>query len=117
LYGDGMQVRDWLHVDDHCEGIWTAFTKGKAGEVYNIGGGQEHPNIAVARLVLRELGKPEKLISFVKDRPGHDRRYSVDCAKLRGLGWAPRQGFEEAMGSTVRWYVANEAWWKPLLSP
>jgi dTDP-glucose 4,6-dehydratase len=115
LYGDGLQVRDWLYVDDNCEGIWTVLTRGRAGEVYNIGGGEEHPNIELARLVLRELGKPEKLLSFVKDRPGHDRRYSVDCARLRGMGWAPRHAFAEALRGTVRWYVANEAWWKPLL--
>ena len=117
IYGDGRNVRDWLYVDDHAEGLWAVFRKGKAGDIYNIGGGNEWPNLEIAKLVLQELGKPESLLTFVKDRPGHDRRYSVDTQKLRALGWAPRHPFREALARTVQWYRQNEAWWRPLLRP
>jgi dTDP-glucose 4,6-dehydratase len=115
IYGDGLNVRDWLYAEDHGEAIWLVFRKGKAGEAYNVGAGQERANLDVARLVLAELGKPERLITFVKDRPGHDRRYSVDSTKVRALGWKPRREFEPALRETVRWYRENEAWWAPLL--
>jgi dTDP-glucose 4,6-dehydratase len=114
LYGDGMNVRDWLHVDDHCRGVDLLLTEGQAGETYNIGGGNELPNVELTRRILSLLGKPESLIRRVTDRPGHDRRYSLDCAKLRGLGWAPRVPFEEGLRRTVDWYRENEAWWRPI---
>lgn len=115
IYGDGQNVRDWLYVEDNCEALWTVWRKGQPGETYNVGAGNEWPNLDIAKLVLQELGKPESLLAFVKDRPGHDRRYSVDCSKLKALGWAPRHEFRPAMARTVQWYKANEAWWKPLL--
>ncbi len=111
LYGDGMHVRDWLHVEDNCRGILAALEKGKAGEVYNLGGGNERPNLRVARAILKELGKPESLVTFVKDRPGHDRRYAIDCSKSRReLGWSPRVAFERGLRDTVRWYRENREW-------
>jgi len=116
LYGDGMQVRDWLYVEDHCAGIDLALHRGLAGEVYNLGGGNERHNIDVTRLILRLLGRPETLIRPVADRPGHDRRYALDCAKLKALGWAPQKDFETAMAETVAWYQQNEWWWRPIKS-
>ena len=114
VYGDGKQVRDWMYVLDHCEGIDLALHRGEAGEVYNVGGGNERFNIDVTRQVLGLLGKPESLIRYVADRPGHDRRYSIDCAKLKALGYAPAQSFEERLAQTVRWYVDNEGWWRKI---
>jgi dTDP-glucose 4,6-dehydratase len=114
VYGDGMQVRDWIYVLDHCEGIDVALHKGEPGEVYNLGGGNERANLEITKLILNLLGKPESLIKFVKDRPGHDRRYSIDSAKMRELGWFPRHEFEDAVESTVRWYVENEPWWRKI---
>jgi dTDP-glucose 4,6-dehydratase len=114
LYGDGMNVRDWLHVDDHCRGVELLLEQGGVGETYNIGGGNEIPNIELTRRVLKLLGKPESLIRPVTDRPGHDRRYSLDCGKLRSLGWAPRVPFEEGLQATVDWYRENESWWRPI---
>ena len=116
LYGDGRQVREWIHVLDHCSAIETVLASGEPGEVYNVGTGQHRENIDVARLMLRELGKPESLIQRVQDRPGHDRRYAVDAAKLRSLGWRPQQDFEEALTATVRWYRDHPEWWQPLKS-
>jgi dTDP-glucose 4,6-dehydratase len=111
LYGDGMHVRDWLHVEDNCRGILAALEKGGAGEVYNLGGGNERPNLRVAEAILKELGKPASLVTFVTDRPGHDRRYAIDCGKARkGLGWTPRVKFETGLKETVRWYRANPGW-------
>ncbi len=105
LYGDGMNVRDWLHVEDNCRGILAALEKGSPGEVYNLGGGNERPNLEVARAILERLGRPESLIHFVKDRPGHDRRYAIDCSRAkRELGWTPRVPFEEGLRETVDWY-------------
>jgi dTDP-glucose 4,6-dehydratase len=115
IYGDGMNVRDWLYVEDHCEAIWTVLREGQAGGIYNVGAGNEHPNLNIAKRILQQLGKPESLLTFVKDRPGHDRRYSVDTTRLRGLGWAPRHPFEQALASTVQWYQQHRAWWEPLL--
>ncbi|MBM4048845.1 MAG: dTDP-glucose 4,6-dehydratase, partial [Planctomycetes bacterium] len=111
LYGDGRQVRDWLHVDDNCEAIEFLMAKGTLGEVYNVGGGNERENVEVARLILDELKKPASLIEHVRDREGHDRRYSLDCAKLEALGWRPKTPFEAGVRSTVRWYAENESWW------
>ncbi|HTY91599.1 MAG TPA: dTDP-glucose 4,6-dehydratase [Methanocella sp.] len=116
VYGTGMNVRDWIYVEDNCAGIDTVFRKGKLGEVYNIGGGNEKPNFEVVKLILRQLKKPESLITFVKDRPGHDLRYSLNSDKTRALGWKPAHTFEDAMKKTIDWYVQNEWWWKPLLN-
>ena len=116
LYGDGLQVRDYTYVEDHCRGILLALEKGEAGEVYNIGAGNEMRNIDMARFLLAEIGKPESLIQQVKDRPGHDRRYAVDCGKLRALGWQPRYDAAEALRATVRWYAENRWWWEPIKS-
>jgi len=116
LYGDGMQVRDWLFVEDHCSGIDLVLHRAKAGEIYNLGGGNERHNIDVTRLILKLLNKPESLIRPVADRPGHDRRYALDCAKLRALGWRPSRDFETAMAATVEWYAKNEWWWRPIKS-
>jgi dTDP-glucose 4,6-dehydratase len=114
LYGDGRQVRDWLYVLDHCAGIDQVLHHGQSGEVYNLGGGNERFNIDVTRQILRLLGKPDTLIHPVADRPGHDRRYALDCAKLHALGWQPAYDFETALAETVRWYQANEWWWRPI---
>jgi len=116
LYGDGLQVRDYTYVEDHCRGILLALEKGEAGEIYNIGAGNEMRNIDMARFLLAEIGKPESLIEQVKDRPGHDRRYAVDCGKLRSLGWQPRYDAAEALRATVRWYAENRWWWEPIKS-
>jgi dTDP-glucose 4,6-dehydratase len=114
LYGDGLNVRDWLHVDDHCRAIDLIMDKGIPGETYNVGGGNEVANIDLTRRILALLGKPETLIRRVADRPGHDRRYSLGCARLRRLGWSPEVPFDEGLRATVEWYRANEAWWRPL---
>jgi dTDP-glucose 4,6-dehydratase len=116
LYGDGRQVRDWLYVRDHCAALDLVLHKGAEGEVYNIGAGAELENIALTRRILDLLGKPERLIQAVTDRPGHDRRYAVDTTRLRALGWQPVYSFEDALGATVAWYRAHEAWWRPLKS-
>jgi dTDP-glucose 4,6-dehydratase len=114
LYGDGMNVRDWLHVDDHCRAIDLVLQRGVPGETYNIGGGNEVRNIDLTRRILSLVGRPESLIRPVADRPGHDRRYSLDCAKLRAMGWAPQVPFEEGLRWTVGWYQTHEAWWRPI---
>jgi len=114
LYGDGQNVRDWLHVEDHCRALDLLLDKGVPGETYNIGGGNEVPNLELTRRILALLGKPETLIRPVTDRPGHDRRYSLDCAKLRTLGWSPVVTFTEGLRRTVEWYRAHEGWWRPL---
>ena len=116
VYGDGMQVRDYTHVEDHCRGILLALEQGEPGEVYNIGAGNEMCNMDMARFLLAEIGKPESLIQHVKDRPGHDRRYALDSSKLRRLGWAPRYDATEALRATVRWYADNRWWWEPIKS-
>jgi dTDP-glucose 4,6-dehydratase len=111
VYGDGQNVRDWLYVGDHCRAVETVMEKGKPGEVYNIGGNNEMRNIDVVKLILSQLGKPESLIAFVKDRLGHDRRYAIDASKIRReLGWAPAVGFEAGIRETVDWYVGNRRW-------
>jgi dTDP-glucose 4,6-dehydratase len=116
LYGDGLQVRDYQYVLDHCEAIDIVLHKGEIGGIYNIGTGTEMRNIDMTRLVLKLLGKPESLIQPVRDRPGHDRRYALDVTKICGLGWEPTHSCEEAIAKTVRWYVENEWWWRPIKS-
>jgi dTDP-glucose 4,6-dehydratase len=111
VYGDGMQVRDWIHVLDHARGVEAAWRKGKAGEVYNFGGRCEMPNLHLTHKLLELLGKPKTLIKYVQDRPGHDRRYAIDCSKAeRELGWSPRVKFEEGLRETIDWYRANQPW-------
>ncbi|HNT73641.1 MAG TPA: dTDP-glucose 4,6-dehydratase [Anaerolineae bacterium] len=116
VYGDGLQVRDYQYVLDHCEGIDVVLHRGKLGEIYNVGTGAEMTNIEMTRIVLATLGKPESLIKHVADRPGHDRRYALDVSKLRALGWKCHLTCAEAVAKTVRWYAENEAWWRPIKS-
>jgi dTDP-glucose 4,6-dehydratase len=116
LYGDGLQRRDWLFVDDHCAGILLASEKGEPGEAYNLGGGNERTNHEITNMILELTGKPKSLIQNVADRPGHDRRYALDCAKLRALGWQPHRNFEDAMRQTVQWYQNREDWWRPIIA-
>ncbi len=116
LYGDGLQMRDYQYVEDHCEGIDAVLRRGQIGEVYNIGTGSELRNIDMTHLLLDTLGKPYSLIQPVSDRPGHDRRYSLDVSKLKALGWQPRHTCAEAVVKTVRWYQANEWWWRKIKS-
>jgi dTDP-glucose 4,6-dehydratase len=117
VYGDGRNVRDWIHVEDHCRGILAALEGGRPGEVYNFGGGAERENIEVVREILRLCGRDRSLIQFVKDRPGHDRRYAIDWRKAeRELGWRPRTNFEEGLARTVAWYEANRPWWERIKS-
>ncbi|MDO8724824.1 MAG: dTDP-glucose 4,6-dehydratase [Candidatus Methanoperedens sp.] len=114
LYGTGRNVRDWIYVLDHCKAIDFVLHRGNTGEIYNIGGGAEKTNIEITKMILETLGKDESMIEFVKDRPGHDLRYSLDCSKLRKLGWKPDHSFEEALVDTIRWYVENRWWWEKL---
>ncbi|MER3524076.1 MAG: dTDP-glucose 4,6-dehydratase [Ignavibacteria bacterium] len=117
VYGDGLNVRDWLHVDDHCAAIDVVLERGTVGAIYNIGGNNEWKNIDIVRLLLRLLNKPESLIRFVKDRPGHDRRYAIDAGKIqRELGWSPRRTFEEGLKETVQWYLTHESWWRRVMT-
>lgn len=116
VYGDGKQMRDYQFVLDHCEAIDLVAHHGAIGEAYNVGTGVETHNIDLARLILKTLGKPESLIQHIPDRPGHDRRYSLDVMKLRGLGWEPAHTFEEGLAKTIAWYVENEWWWRKLKS-
>jgi dTDP-glucose 4,6-dehydratase len=114
LYGDGRNVRDWLHVEDHCRAIDLLIEAGADGEVYNIGGGNDVMNVDLTKRILAALGKPQSLIKPVTDRPGHDRRYCLDTAKLRSLGWAPQVPFESGLQETVDWYRHNDWWWRPI---
>ena len=117
IYGDGANVRDWLHVEDHCQALLLALTRGRAGEVYNIGGGSERRNIEIVQSILAELKKPSSLIHFVVDRLGHDRRYAIDPTKIKSeMGWAPTHSFERGLKETVQWYVNNSNWWERVLS-
>ncbi len=116
LYGDGRQMRDYQYVLDHCEGIDVVLHRGQPGEIYNVGTGVETQNIVMAHRILDLLGKPPSLIQPVKDRPGHDRRYSLNCDKLRTLGWESHHTFDQALAETVQWYVRNEWWWRPIKS-
>jgi len=116
LYGDGCQRRDWLAVEDHCSAIEHIMLNGEPGEVYNVGGGNERENIVVAEQLLSLLGKPKSLIRLVQDRPGHDRRYAVDCRKLNRIGWKPAVPFDDGLKAAVEWYRQNESWWRPIKS-
>lgn len=114
LYGDGLNIRDWLHVDDHCRAIDLVIEKGHDGEVYNVGGGNEVRNVDLTHRILELTGRTKALIKPVQDRPGHDRRYALDTTKLRGLGWAPTVEFDKGLAETVAWYRTNEWWWRPI---
>jgi dTDP-glucose 4,6-dehydratase len=116
LYGDGMNVRDWLYVMDNCEAIEQVMEKGKDGEAYNIGGGNERTNLDITERILGALDKPRSLIAFVEDRKGHDRRYALDTEKAEALGWKPRHPFEKALAETVSWYRENRPWWEKIKS-
>lgn len=117
VYGDGKNVRDWLYVEDHCRAIDLIIHNGKVGEVYNVGGHNEMANIDIVKLILKELGKPESLITYVADRKGHDRRYAIDPAKIhRELGWLPETKFADGIKKTVRWYLENRKWWEDIIN-
>ena len=117
VYGNGENVRDWLHVSDHCEAIDLIIHKGKVGEVYNIGRHNERTNLQVVHTILKALDKPESLIKYVKDRPGHDRRYAIDPTKIETeLGWKPKYNFDTGIAQTIQWYLDNEDWWKHIIS-
>lgn len=117
VYGDGMQIRDWLHVKDHCEAINTVLHKGKIGEIYNIGGNNEKANIEIVKLIVNTLNKSEELIKYVQDRPGHDRRYAIDNSKIfTELGWKPSYTFEEGIKETIQWYLENTSWTQNVVS-
>ena len=116
VYGDGKQARDWLFVTDHCEALDAVLERGIPGEVYNIGGGNERRNLEVTERILDRLGKPRALIRHVPDRPGHDRRYALDCSRVHALGWRPRTPFEKALDATISWYADNRPWWEPIKS-
>ena len=114
LYGDGRQVRDWLHVDDHCSGIELVLREGEPGGVYNIAAGEEHENVELVRLILDQLGFDQSLVRHVEDRAGHDRRYSLDTTKVRSLGWEPRRAWRDGIRTTIDWYRENRDWWEPI---
>ena len=116
VYGDGMNVRDWIHVEDHCAGVVAALFEGKPGKVYNFGGANEIANLDLVKMILKKLGKPESLISFVTDRLGHDRRYAIDHSfASRALNWKPKKNFEHGLTETIKWYMDRQSWWQPLL--
>jgi dTDP-glucose 4,6-dehydratase len=115
VYGQGHNIRDWIHVEDNCKAIDYVRQMGKTGEVYNIGAGNEKSNLDVTKAILQLLDKPSTLMTFTKDRLGHDFRYSLDCSKIKALGWQPRISFEDGLAQTVRWYQENELWWSPLV--
>lgn len=116
IYGDGKNVRDWLYVLDNCEGIEVVMERGKDGEVYNVGSGNEKQNIEITDKILSTLNKPDSLKTYVEDRKGHDHRYALDTQKIQALGWSPKHSFEDAMGATIQWYRENRSWWEPLKS-
>lgn len=116
VYGDGQNVRDWLHVYDHCTAIDIVMKKGKIGEVYNIGGHNERTNLEVVKTIIRTLGKSEDLIEFVEDRLGHDKRYALDPTKIQKLGWKPKYDFDTGIKHTIEWYIENRAWWEEIIS-
>ena len=117
VYGKGENVRDWLYVEDHCKAIDLVMRKGRAGEVYNVGGHNERTNLEVVKTILKELGKPESLITFVTDRPGHDMRYAIDPTKIHSeLGWLPETKFEDGIRQTIQWYLDNKKWWQDIIS-
>ena len=114
VYGTGMNVRDWIYVLDHCKAIDFVLHNGADGQVYNIGGGEERTNMEITRSILKLLGKDEHMIEYVRDRPGHDLRYSLDCSKLKAMGWRPEHNFDEALELTIKWYMNNQWWWEKL---
>jgi len=115
VYGEGLNIRDWIYVQDFCEALDLLLNKGESGEIYNVSAGNELTNLDIVKMILNLMGKPENTLTFVEDRPGHDLRYSLDSSMLRNeLGWSPRHGFQEALKTTVNWYTDNEWWWKPL---
>lgn len=117
IYGDGLNVRDWLHVEDHCQAIDLVLHNGRNGEVYNVGGNNERTNIEIVKTILKHLDKPESLIKYVTDRPGHDRRYAIDATKLRTeLGWEPKYTFDTGIEQTIKWYLENKDWWENIIS-
>jgi dTDP-glucose 4,6-dehydratase len=117
VYGDGLNVRDWIHVEDHCRAIEMVMEKGRAGEVYNVGGEGEKTNLEITKTILHTLGKPDSLIQYVTDRPGHDRRYAIDFSKIRReVGWKPIYSLEEGLKQTVRWYIDHKDWWRRIKS-
>lgn len=117
IYGDGLNVRDWLHVEDHCQAIDLVLHNGRNGEVYNVGGNNERTNIEIVKTILKHLDKPESLIKYVTDRPGHDRRYAIDATKLRTeLGWQPQYTFDTGIEQTIKWYLENKDWWENIIS-
>lgn len=116
IYGDGLQVRDWIHARDHAAGIELLLRRGELGEAYNIGGGNERENISVARIILDELDAPAEMLTHVTDRQGHDRRYSIDTSRIRALGWQPEIDFEQGLRETIQWYRDNRSWWEPIKS-
>ncbi|MBX9743565.1 MAG: dTDP-glucose 4,6-dehydratase [Chthoniobacterales bacterium] len=117
IYGDGLQVRDWIHVEDHCEAVWQVLTRGHSGEVYNVGADAELTNISLVHEILKQLDKPESLITHVTDRLGHDRRYAIDSSKIhRELGWQPKWQQQEGLVATIQWYLEHQEWWRPLLA-
>jgi dTDP-glucose 4,6-dehydratase len=117
VYGDGLNVRDWIYVIDHNKAVELVLEKGKLGEVYNIGANTEKPNIEIVKLILNQIGKSEDLIEYVKDRPGHDRRYAINSSKIKNeIGWQPEHSFENALRSTINWFIENEKWWKEIIS-
>ncbi|MEH7010033.1 dTDP-glucose 4,6-dehydratase [Neobacillus niacini] len=117
IYGDGLNIRDWLHVEDHCQAIDLVLHKGRNGEVYNVGGNNERTNIEIVKTILKHLNKPESLMKFVTDRPGHDRRYAIDATKLRTeLGWSPKYNFDTGIEQTINWYLNNRDWWENIIS-
>jgi dTDP-glucose 4,6-dehydratase len=115
VYGTGVNIRDWIYVEDHCKAVGLVLENGKPGQIYNVAAGNEVPNIEIVKKILKQLGKDENMITLVEDRPGHDIRYSLDSSKIRSeLGWKPEHSFEKALKETIDWYVQNESWWKPL---
>jgi dTDP-glucose 4,6-dehydratase len=117
VYGDGLNIRDWIFVSDHCRALDVVIRKGKPGEIYNVGGGNEKTNLEIIRKLLELLNKPQSLIQFVSDRPAHDRRYALDCTRISTeLGWKPAYSFEKALSVTVDWYLKNEPWWRSIKS-
>src|SRR5439155_1355002 len=114
LYGDGRQVRDWLHVDDHCAAVELVLRQGEAGQVYNIGADEEHENVELTKMIVEHLGADRSLVRSVEDRAGHDRRYSLETAKVRALGWQPRRDWGEGVRATIDWYRDNRDWWEPI---
>ncbi|HEY6435129.1 MAG TPA: GDP-mannose 4,6-dehydratase, partial [Ignavibacteriaceae bacterium] len=117
VYGDGLNIRDWIYVIDHNKAVELVLEKGKTGEIYNIGANAEKPNIEIVKLILNQVRKSEGLIEYVKDRPGHDRRYAINSSKIKNeLGWQVEYSFEDAVKKTVNWFIENEKWWKEIIS-